>query len=204
VERATNSIGDLISGVTLTLLSASATAVQVTVTDDTDTMQEEITTLVEAYNEVVAYIKEQADYNATTEEAGILFGNYGVQIVKSQLGAIATGNAPGFQDPEDSYLNLAQIGITTDADQTSETFGQLVVDEATLTEALSTNPQAVADLLSLFFGGVSDDASGTISYYSSLPGITQPGMYEVVATVSGGCSPGAPLMATRLRWKGTP
>jgi flagellar hook-associated protein 2 len=44
----------------------------------------------------------------------------------------------------------------------------------------------VADLMANYFAGVSDDSSGNISYYSSLPGITQPGSYEVVATVSGG------------------
>jgi flagellar hook-associated protein 2 len=41
-------------------------------------------------------------------------------------------------------------------------------------------------LLSDYFVGVSDDATGTITYYSSLPGITQPGIYDVEATVTGG------------------
>ena len=193
IERASNTIGDLISGVTLSLLSSSATPAQVTVTDDTDTMQGNIEELVEYYNEVVAYIQEQIDYDATTEAAGILFGNYGVQIVKSELTAIATGNAPGFQDPEDTYINLAQIGITTDADETSDTFGQLLIDESTLTAALSADTQGTADLLALFFGGVSDDSTGMISYYSSLPGITEPGIYDVVATVAGGVLTGGTI-----------
>jgi len=186
IERAGNTIGDILPGVTLSLLATSATAVQVTVTDDTTAMQSNITDLVDQYNEVVAYIKEQTKYDADTGEAGVLFGNYGVQIIKGQLAAIATGNAPGFADPQDPYLNLAQIGITTDADETSDTFGQLLVDEATLTEALGTDPQGVADLFAAYFQGVSDDASGNITFYSSIPGITQPGSYEVSATVAGG------------------
>jgi len=133
------------------------------------------------------------DYDSTTEEAGIMFGNYGVQIVKSALSAIATGNAPGFQDPEDTYLNLAQIGITTDADETSDTFGQLLIDEAALEAALGDDTQGVADLLAVYFGGVSDDSTGMISYYSSLPGITQPGIFEVSATVSGGVLTGGTI-----------
>jgi len=186
IERSSNTVSDLISGVTLSLLSTSATPTQVTVTADTSTWLEEITGLVEAYNDAVAYIQEQTKYDAATGEAGVLFGNYGLQIVKGELSAIATGNAPGFRDPDDPYLNLAQIGITTDADETSDTFGQLLIDTATLSAALSANPTGVADLMADYFAGVSDDASGNITYYSSLPGFTQPGVYEVEATVTGG------------------
>jgi len=186
IERADNTISDLISGVTLTLLSTSATPVQVNVSEDTEAILEQITDLVDIYNDVLAYIREQTDYDTVTQEAGVLFGNYGMQIIKSELAAIATGNAPGFQDPEDSYVNLAQIGITTDADETSETFGQLLIDETSLLAALSANPEGVAGLFAAYFVGVSDDATGNITYYSSLPGITSPGIYEVEATVSGG------------------
>jgi flagellar hook-associated protein 2 len=186
IERAGNQIADLITGVTLALHAASASPVTITVGNDTQAMQEKIENLVSAYNEVVAYLKEQTKYDVRTGQAGILFGNYAVQIVKSQLTAIATGNAPGFQDPEDAYLNLAQIGITTDVDEASPTFGQLLIDEAVLAEALSSNPQAAGYLMAASFRGVSSDASGNITYYSSLPGITKPGIYTVAATVSGG------------------
>jgi hypothetical protein len=117
IERASNTVTNLIPGVTLSLLSPSSTAVQVTVADDTDAMQQKITDLVSIYNDLLTYIQDQTKYDKTTEEAGVLFGNYGLQIVKSQLGAIATGNAPGFASPQDPFLNLAQIGITTDADE---------------------------------------------------------------------------------------
>jgi flagellar hook-associated protein 2 len=186
IERSSNTIGDLISGVSLSLLAPSATAVQVTVAHDSEAMQEKILSLVEAYNQVVAYIKEQTKYDTTTGQAGILLGNYGVQLVKGALATIATGTAPGFKDPQDTYTHLAQLGITTDADQNSPTFGQLVVDEATLRAALVAHPEAVADLMAASFEGVSDDTSGVISYYSSIPGITKPGIYQVSATVTGG------------------
>jgi flagellar hook-associated protein 2 len=186
IERSTNLIGDVIPGVTLSLLTSSGTAVQVTVNDDTDAMESEIEDLVEKYNAVISYIKEQTNFDATTGEAGILLGNYAVEIVKSALNAIGSGSARGFKDPNDPYINLSQIGITTDVDETSDTFGQLIIDSSTLTAALSSNPTGVARLMSAYFRGVSDDATGNITYYSSLPGITQPGTYEVTATVAGG------------------
>jgi flagellar hook-associated protein 2 len=193
IERASNTVTDLIPGVSLNLLSPSTTAVQVTVADDTDAMQQKITDLVSTYNDLLTYIQDQTKYDATTEESGVLFGNYGMQIVKSQLGAITTGNAPGFASPQDPYLNLAQIGITTDADETSPTFGQLVVDSSALSDALQSNSQGVADLMASYFAGVSDDTSGNITYYSALPGITQPGAYAVSATVAGGVLTGGTI-----------
>jgi flagellar hook-associated protein 2 len=193
IERASNTVADLIPGVTLSLLSPSSTAVQVTVADDTDAMQQKITDLVSTYNDLLTYIQDQTKYDKTTGEAGVMFGNYGLQIIKSQLGAITTGNAPGFASPQDPFLNLAQIGITTDADETSPTFGQLVLDSSALANALQSNSQGVADLMASYFAGVSNDTSGNINYYSALPGITQAGTYAVSATVAGGVLTGGTI-----------
>jgi len=139
IERASNQISDLITGVTLTLHDTSTSPVTLTVSHDTTTMQEKIQDLVTAYNEVVAYIREQTQYDSITGEAGVL-------------------------------------------DETSSTFGQLLVDEDTLASALSSDPQGVGYLMAASFRGVSDDDTGNITYYSSLPG----GTYQVSATVSGG------------------
>ncbi len=193
IERETNTISDVITGVTLTLQSTSATAVQVTIGDDTGAMQDKIVGLVEYYNDTIAYIKEQTKFDASTGEAGILQGNYVLQIVKSELNAIATGNGLGFQDPNDTYINLAQLGITTDSDESSETFGQLLIDDNTFTAALAADASGVANLMATYFQGVSDDATGNISYYSSIPSITKPGTYEVEATVVGGVLTGGTI-----------
>lgn len=187
IQRSTNTISDVIPGVSLSLLNTSPTTpVQVTVNDDTSSMQKKVQSMVDKYNDVISYIKDQTKYDTSTGESGILQGNYAVEIVKTELNAIGTGNAPGFQDPNDPFVNLSQIGITTDSDQTSTTFGQLLVDSSVLSAAITSNPQAVSNLMSSYFKGVSDDSTGTITYYSSIPGITQAGIYNVTATVSGG------------------
>ncbi|MHB8069518.1 MAG: flagellar filament capping protein FliD [Desulfobaccales bacterium] len=187
IERSSNVITDVIPGVSLSLLNTSPTTpVQVTVNDDTSSMQKNVQSMVDKYNDVISYIKEQTKYDTTSGTAGILQGNYAVEIVKTELNAIGTGNAPGFQDPNDPFVNLSQIGITTDSDQTSTTFGQLIVDSSALSAAITSNPQAVSNLMSSYFKGVSDDSTGTITYYSSIPGITHAGIYDVSATVSGG------------------
>jgi len=193
IERSGNSINDVIPGVTLSLVSTTATPVQVTINDDTEAMQEKIESFVEQYNDIIAYIKEQTKYDSATGEAGILLGNYAVEIVKSALNYIGTGNAPGFKDPNDPYLNLAKIGITTDSSETSPTFGQLVIDGSALNAAINNNPDGVANLMSAYFRRVSDDTSGNITFYSALPKITKPGIYNVTATVSGGVITGGTI-----------
>jgi flagellar hook-associated protein 2 len=193
IERSTNTISDVIPGVTLSLVSSSATAVQVTINDDNAAIQEKIETMVQEYNNVISYVKEQTKYDELTGKAGILLGNYAVEIVKSEINAIGTSSAPGFKDPNDPYINLSQIGITTDSDQTSPTFGQLLIDNSTLSQAISDNPQAISNLMSSYFRGVSDDTTGKITYYSSIPGITQAGIFNVTATVAGGVLTGGTI-----------
>ena len=83
--------------------------------------------------------------------------------------------------------------ITTDVDQASETFGQLLIDDAALTEAFVTDPEGVAKLMSNYFQGLADDSSGNITYYSYVPGITQAGTYAVSATVVGGVLTGGTI-----------
>lgn len=193
IERSSNLVADLIPGVSLSLTAASATPVTIRVSPDTAAMQEKITALVERYNEVAAYIQELTKFDPVTKKAGLLLGNYVVQMVKSGLTQAATGNAPGFASPPDPYLSLAQVGITTDADPASPTFGQLEVDEAALSAALREQPEAVGELFAAAFVGVSDDSTGTISCVSALPGITKPGIYSVTATVQGGVLTGGTI-----------
>lgn len=175
IERSSNSIGDVIDGMTLNL-SGTGTA-NITIATDTSAVRENITTLVDEFNEIRTYIKEQTAYNTDTDEAGILLGNYGADIVKNKLNAIMSSNSTGFRDGYDTYINLMQVGITTDVDEGSETQGLLVIDEAELSEALTENPQKVAELFSSYFSGRS--AHEDIVFDSYIPGITQAGTYEI-------------------------
>jgi flagellar hook-associated protein 2 len=70
-----------------------------------------------------------------------------------------------------------QVGIKTDVEEGSETQGQLVIDDAVLSEALSENPQAVADLFADYYTGRS--VHEDIVYDSHIPGITEAGTYEI-------------------------
>lgn len=175
LRRDTNTVDDLISGVTFSLVGTGTATV--TVATDTAAVKEKITSFVSAFNEVRTYIKEQTAYNTTTNSPGALLGNYGVDTIKNRLNAIVSSLATGFRSTHDTYVNLMELGIRTDTDLGSETQGQLIIDESELDSALASHAEDVADLFSAYFSGRS--AHTSLNYYSYIPGITEPGTYEV-------------------------
>jgi len=192
IERTSNTISDALTGITFTLKDIGTATI--TVSPDTEAIKENITKFVNSFNEIRKYIKEKTAFKTTTNEAGILLGNYAVDTIKNRLNAIVATTPLGFRDGYDTYVNLMQIGITTDATEGSETEGLLIIDTATLDEALSQNPDAVAHLFSAYFSGRSAHAS--LSYESYIDGITVAGTYEISFTT------GSPPTA-KIRLKGT-
>lgn len=142
VVKASNTITDVIPGVTFTLLqgpSGVATTKDFTlaVNNDTAAVKKKINDFVTAYNAVMYEIKGQSDYNATTKKGGTLSGNSTLRTVQSQLQSILTTPVSGITG---QYTILSSIGIATQKD------GSLKVDDTKLTDALNNKFNDVADL----------------------------------------------------------
>ncbi len=198
IERSSNSVSDVIDGVTLNLkkTTASNAAINIGITTDIEGIKENVRTFVDQNNEVRTMIKQLTDVDTTGEEAkgSILTGNYGVELLIGQrLKEIISGKGIGFQywtetSPDnytgDRYSALSQLGILTNADTGSANIGLLEIDEDELSEALSTDPDAVVELFSANYLGESD--SPEVQYLSHINGSTEAGDYNVQYTVSGG------------------
>ena len=188
IERSSNTVTDLIDGVTLTLTgTGDATA---TVATDTESIKETINAFVTAYNDAIAAIEAETYYDAETEEAGILLGDYSVRLIRSQLEGWVIGRATGFEDGEDAFVLPGQIGIELDED------GLMTLDESTLDDALAQDFEAVVRLLSSNLTGVSD--SQYVTYYGSSSMLTKAGVYDVEADFDGGGT----VTAGRIRLSG--
>ncbi|WP_461208832.1 flagellar filament capping protein FliD [Desulfocurvus sp. DL9XJH121] len=192
IERNTNTISDVIKGVTLDLHD-EATDITITIGTDTDAIKEKIVDLVEAINSVLIKIQDLTSVKVESETkatGSLMTGNYGVDMVKSNIKNITASAALGFEyyDADtglgDLYSALSQIGIATDPDESSETFGQLIIDEGELDEALDTDAQAVIDLFACTEDGTTD--STDMTYVSSVEGITKGGDHKVEYEVVGG------------------
>jgi flagellar hook-associated protein 2 len=212
MELTTNTVKDVIPGLTMTLKGATTDA-SVSVAVDTDAMKTNIQNFVSAVNEIIATIQDAYKYTDKTDDtsstdsddsddatgelagestvkAGTLSGNYGVGIVNSMFKSVLTGEAIGFERYDaatssgDLYATLSQIGITTDATEGSATFGQLVIDNTALDAALEDNPEAVAKLFST--SGTGSSNSSDVSFKSLLSGVTEAGAYQVAYVVEDG------------------
>jgi flagellar hook-associated protein 2 len=190
IERSSNSINDIVEGITLNLHDAEVgREINLTTVTDSSKMREHIEKFINAVNTVRTQI--QAITAVDSDGNGsILTGNYGVDIIGQKLKNITADTGKGFtywdEDSQsgDRFSALSQLGILTDAEQGSETYGLLKIDEEYFQKALDENdPEAIARLFSADYLGESQTPDFT--YTSLVEGTTQPGVYDVEVVSDG-------------------
>ncbi len=125
VVRNSNTIDDAIEGLTLTLhkVSASGSApVTVNVTNDTSKIKDKLQSFIDAYNEVIDFIKTNTSVNTETHERSILSGDFSVINLRLQLREALSSPVTGLTAGDPTIL--ADIGITPDRD------GKLSISDA--------------------------------------------------------------------------
>lgn len=181
ITRETNSVSNLLTGLTLNLKSTGR--VTTTTTTDTAATKKTIQTFVEQMNTVRTMIQDLTAYDSTSEKGSVLTGNYGLQTIDSRLKTIVASIGVGFDRDSDTYCALSQLGIMTDAEEGSSTEGLLVISNAKLDAALASDPDAVAKLFSATYVGGSDTNDFTVSSY--IAGTTKCGTYDISYTCDG-------------------
>ncbi|MBA4397183.1 MAG: flagellar hook protein [Syntrophus sp. (in: bacteria)] len=186
VTRATNTIDDILTGVTLDLLKADAgTTVTLNIGRDIDALMAKINTFVTSYNNIAAYIRTQTSYDETKRQAGgILFADGTLASVKSDLTSILTRSVKGVAA---NYATLGLAGVSVGRD------GQLVVDDSKLRGFLNTNFSDIQKL----FSATGTTGTGTLAYITH--GIdTKEGEYTVHIDTAATRSTSAPSDSTGL------
>lgn len=139
--RSTNSITDVIQGVTLDLKSLQAptdTPVNVTVSLDTTSITKTITDFVTAYNSFSTTTKGLGKYGGSSSaSSGPLVGNSTLRNITSQLRQLSSNQVTSATS---NYNSLAMIGISINKD------GVMALDSSKLTTALTSNLSAVSDV----------------------------------------------------------
>lgn len=193
IERSTNSVDDLIDGLTLNLLSTGTSTITTSV--DNDAILKSVQTFVEQVNTVIKLVQEQTKVTTSGKSANgsVLTGNYGVQFISQSIKNILAEKGIGFDRNMDTLTSLASVGITTDSDEGSATFGQLLFDESAFSDAIKTDPDSVAKLFSADYDIASFETAGStttssVNYKvdSLIRGVTKAGEYAISYTVSGG------------------
>ncbi|MFZ6008510.1 MAG: flagellar filament capping protein FliD [Nitrospirota bacterium] len=127
VTRSSNTISDLITGVTLSLVKdTGSSTISLTVAKDTSTLTSKLNSFVSSYNQVMSTINDLRG-NATTR--GILSGDATSAALKNTLRTIITATY--------NNTNLVSLGLTHDKN------GVLSLNSTTLDSAISSNQSSV-------------------------------------------------------------
>jgi flagellar hook-associated protein 2 len=154
VERASNTISDLITGVKLQLTGTSSTAVSLTSSVPTDALKGAVTDFVDAYNEVLTKLNEQLD-----PQTGPLKGDAAAQALLRSLRSVTTKVLlSGVTDG--SPTTLGAIGVKTNRN------GTLSVDDTAVAHALANSPSSVEAIFS-FSTGNSDGLTAALQSIST-------------------------------------
>ncbi len=140
ITSQSNSVTDAVQGVTFELVSASTTAVDVSVVRDNSKIGDKLQEVVDAYNDVFNFIDAQSDKS-----------DIALRSIKSQLrSAVSTTlNSTDF-----GFIGLSQVGIESD------TGGRLKLDRSDLDKALDQNFDDFVE----FFNGKADASAEGIAF----------------------------------------
>lgn len=139
ISKPTNSVTDVIQGVTLNLLKVSVvnTPTSVVVARDTDGVKLSIEAFIKSYNEINKTIKDLTAYNPTTKQASILQGDSSALSVISQIRRTLNSTVTGLNG---AFSSLSQVGVSFQKD------GTLALDSTKLQKAIDTNFSDIAGL----------------------------------------------------------
>lgn len=139
LTSSTNSLDQVVQGVTVDLKGVSSTPVTVTVTRDQDAIEKGIKDFVAAFNKVLDTIDKYDGYNAETNRRGTLLGDSTAAQVKARLISSVQGEPTGVTG---TFTRLFQVGVKIGAGS------KLEFDSARFRTAYGSDPQNVKDLFS--------------------------------------------------------
>jgi flagellar hook-associated protein 2 len=153
VTRSSNSITDVIDGVTLDLYSNTTGAARLDLNRDTTSIKDNLKGLVTAYNDFEETLKILGDSGSEVEEfGGVLAGESLLQTVRTRVRGFISNNST---TPGATIKAARDVGLSLDRN------GKLTLDETKLDTALQNN---FAEVSTMFTAGTNNK-----SIYSPAP-----------------------------------
>lgn len=187
ITKSSNSIADVIPGVTLALRDTGT--VTVSTTRSTTELKNNLSNLAEIYNGIVDTIENYTGYDEETGQAGALQGDSTLNGLITRVRGVMTGLLTGFDSDNDTHMMAAQIGLEIDR------YGEMTFDSSTFDTAVEADYQSVLEVIGAAGQGSTDNAD---LQFSKAESITEAGTYEVEIDYDGA---GA-ISAARMRKSG--
>jgi flagellar hook-associated protein 2 len=182
VEATGNTFANVMSGVSLTARTVSATAVTVDVTRNDDAVANDVAALVGAANTILADIKVQTRFDSVTGTSGVLAGNSAIRRLADQVRSALGGQVDGLTGTTTNGLASA-IGIQVTRE------GSFTFDKSKFLAVMATDPGAAARVF-----GRGGTGSGSVTY-GTAAAETRRGTYDVEVTTAATQATSATLFA---------
>lgn len=161
--RDSNTISDILDGVTMTLKGVTQTTENMKVVVDVASVKEGLQELLDAYNSIIGFLKEKSVVDPETKVRGVLAGDSTYSFLRSKLRGVMTGKVSGIDagNPE----HLFEIGITAANDGTLS-----FTDTEKFENALAEGSTKVSDLFNST-NGVANELKGLLDDFVKVGGI---------------------------------
>jgi flagellar hook-associated protein 2 len=136
VSSASNTLSNVVDGMTLTLKKETASAVDVTTAPDKDAIKKKIEAFVTAYNDLNKELAAQTKYDAASKTGGTLQGDSAAVSLRNALRTTLRGNSSA----STTFTRLADIGFDVKQD------GSITLNTSKLDNALAN----IGELKKLF------------------------------------------------------
>lgn len=209
ISKASNTVSDVIQGVTLTLKSVTSASNTLSVGTDTDTIQSSVQSFVDAYNALNTSMRNLTKFvSAGSTSNGALLGDSTARNIMVKLKSMLSASSP----TATTYKTLSDIGVSMGSD------GSLSLDSTKLQKAITNNVSDVAKLFSpsatstdpqvTFISSKDETASGTyavnitqlggngVNAIGTINGVTANTTGSVLTGVTGNGSYGLQLSVT--------
>ncbi len=185
VSRSTNTVTDVVPGLTLNLKKAgtalSPLSVNLEVKNDTEKAVSAVQAYVDQYNSLMDFIADKTSYDKDKKVGGALFGDAGVYQLQSSLRQSATAAVPGLPA---TLNNLAQVGVSTGVYGSPDgKAGKLTFDAQKLRDMLNSNRDGVAKLFGAQRVNVALPTATNLTTVTASS--TQPGSYAAADVTNG-------------------
>ena len=131
VTRSSNTIDDLLPGLTLSLKATTVSPATVVAIEDPDRAEAEMRTFVDALNTTGAMLREASKRGINGASSGPLVSDPTVAALKRSFAALTTTPLEGFGD---DAVYLSNLGVRTERD------GSLLLDSEVFQAAMASNP----------------------------------------------------------------
>ena len=160
VTRSSNTIDDLLPGLTLSLTATTASPVTVVALEDPDLAEAEMRAFVDALNTTGAMLREASKRGINGASSGPLVSDPTVAALKRSFAALTTTPLDGFGDDQ---IYLSNLGVRTERD------GSLSLDSDVFQAVMASDPAQYRAIFQSLNQASTEGVSVSLASYAAPP-----------------------------------